>query len=104
MRELSVRGRSRNVTRIVELASPGPSATDGEIAVVNLESARLSAWARFAQDPQPRGVAEAVIDHERLAAQFLGDLDALNRLEGARAAPFARPRVVRDRAIRGLAI
>jgi hypothetical protein len=76
------------VTAIVELP-PGPSATDGEIAVINLESARRSAWARFAQDARLPGVVEAVVDQERLAAQFLGDLDALDRLE-ALASQFAR--------------
>jgi tetratricopeptide (TPR) repeat protein len=64
------------------LAEPDlPRATDGEIAAINLESARRSAWARFAQDARRPGAAEAVVDQERLAAQFLGDLDALDRLE-----------------------
>ena len=58
-----------------------PRATDGEIAALNLESARRRAWVRFAQDPRIPGIAEAVVDNERLAAQFLGDLDALDRLE-----------------------
>ena len=35
------------------------------------------------------GVAEAIVDKERLAAQFLGDLDALDRLD-ALASQFAR--------------
>ena len=68
---------------------PAPSATDGEIAAVNLESARRGAWARFARDPRLPGGAEAVLDYERLAAQFLGDLDALDRLE-ALASQFAQ--------------
>jgi tetratricopeptide (TPR) repeat protein len=76
------------VTAIVKLDSACPSATDGEIAAINLESARRRAWARFAQDPRLPGVAEAVVDKERLAAQFLSDLDALDRLE-ALAAQFA---------------
>jgi tetratricopeptide (TPR) repeat protein len=58
-----------------------PSATDGEIAAINLESARRRAWARFAKDAHLPGAAETVVDLERLAAQFLGDLDALDRLE-----------------------
>jgi len=66
-----------------------PSATDGEIAAVNLESARRRTWARFAQDRRLPGVAEAVVDKERMAAQFLGDLGALGRLD-ALAAQFAR--------------
>lgn len=73
----------------VEVDDPCPSATDGEIAAINLESARRRAWARFTQDPRLPGAAEAVVDKERLAAQFLSDLDALDRLE-ALASQFAR--------------
>jgi tetratricopeptide (TPR) repeat protein len=58
-----------------------PSATDGEIAAINLESVRRRAWSRFEQDARRQGVAEAVVDSERLTAQFLGDLYALDRLE-----------------------
>jgi tetratricopeptide (TPR) repeat protein len=58
-----------------------PSATDGGIAASNLESARCRAWARFRKDPRRPAVAEEIVDKERLAAQFLGDLDALDRLE-----------------------
>ena len=73
---------------MVELVHPCPCATDGEIAAINLESARRGAWGRFARDPRLPGAAEAVVDHERLAAQFLGDLDALDRLD-ALACEFA---------------
>jgi tetratricopeptide (TPR) repeat protein len=66
---------------IVEVDHPCPSATDGEIAAINLESARCRAWSRFAQDPLRPGIAEEIVDKERLAAQFLGDLDALDRLD-----------------------
>src|SRR5262252_8113142 len=66
-----------------------PRATDGEIAAINLESARRRAWARFEQDPRFPGAAEAIVYNESLAAQFLGDLDALDRLE-ALAVQFAR--------------
>ena len=66
-----------------------PRATDGEIAAINLESARRRAWARFAQDPRRSGVAEEILEEELLAVQFLGDLDALDRLD-ALAAQFAR--------------
>lgn len=58
-----------------------PRATDGEIARINLESARRAAWVRFACDARSPGVVEAVADNERLAAQFLGDLDALDNLQ-----------------------
>src|SRR5262245_58107587 len=71
------------------LDHPGPSATDGEIAAINLESAGRRAWARFAQDARLPGAAEAVVANESLAAQFLGDLDAFARLE-VLAAEFAR--------------
>jgi tetratricopeptide (TPR) repeat protein len=77
------------VTAIVDPDHPCPSATDGEIAAINLESTRRRAWARFAQDARLPGVAEAVVDRERLAAQFFGDLDALERL-AALASQFAR--------------
>src|SRR5262245_53277992 len=66
-----------------------PTATAGEIAAIKLESARRGAWARFAQDPRLPGVAEAIVYNENLAAQFFGDLDALDRLE-ALASQFAR--------------
>src|SRR5262249_29072430 len=84
--EVPLRRREMNV--IVELDFLNPSATDGEIAAINLESARDSAWARFAQDERLASAAEAVVDQERLTAQFLGDLDALDRLE-ALASRFA---------------
>jgi len=55
--------------------------TDGEIAIVNLNSARLRSWSRFYQDPQRPGVAETVLEHEQHTAQFAGDLSALGRME-----------------------
>ena len=72
------------------LAEPDlPRATDGEIAAINLESTRRRAWARFAADPRLPGAAEAIVYNENLAAEFLGDLDALDRLESL-ASRFAR--------------
>lgn len=55
--------------------------TDGEIAVVNLNSARLRSWSRFYQDPYHPGAAETVLEHELLTAQFASDLSALDRME-----------------------
>ena len=55
--------------------------TDGEIAVINLESARRRAWTRFFADPLREGVAETVVEQEQLTAQFVGDVQALDRLE-----------------------
>jgi tetratricopeptide (TPR) repeat protein len=77
------------MTAVAELDHACPSATDGEIAAINLESARRRAWARFTQDARSPGVSEALVDMERLRAQFLGDLDALDRLETL-ALQFAR--------------
>ena len=77
------------MSALAELDDRGPAATDGEIAAINLESARRRAWSRFAEDPARAGVAEAVVDSERLTAQFPGDLDALDRLD-ALASQFAR--------------
>jgi len=76
------------VTTVLELEQAGPPATDGEIAAINLESARRGAWARFARDPRLPEPAEAIVEHERLVAQFLGDLDALDRMD-ALASQFA---------------
>jgi tetratricopeptide (TPR) repeat protein len=56
--------------------------TDGEIAIINLKSARLRSWARFYQDPHRRGVAETVLEEEQLTAQFASDLSALDRMQG----------------------
>ena len=69
------------MSTIVDLHRSCPPATNGEIAAINLESARRRAWARYTRDPRLPGVAEAIVYHENLAAQFLGDLDALDRLE-----------------------
>ena len=55
--------------------------TDGDIAVTNLESARRRSWSRFFQDPLRDGVAEAVVEHEQLTSQFVGDISALDRIE-----------------------
>jgi tetratricopeptide (TPR) repeat protein len=55
--------------------------TDGEIAIINLNSARLRSWSRFYQDPRRPGVAESALEHEQLMAQFAGDLSALSRME-----------------------
>src|SRR5262249_56974564 len=60
-RESHVPLRSRAVTAAVELL-PGRLTTDGEIAAINLESARRSEWARFERDAQLPGVAEAVVE------------------------------------------
>jgi tetratricopeptide (TPR) repeat protein len=58
-----------------------PLATDGDIAVINLASARQQSWSRFWQDPQRPGIAEYIVEQEQLTAQYVGDLKALDRLE-----------------------
>lgn len=55
--------------------------TDGKIAIVNLNSARLRSWSRFYQDPYHPGAAETVLENEQLTAQFASDLSALDRME-----------------------
>ncbi len=62
---------------MIELAP----ATNGEIAVINLKSALQASWNRFLRDPQRAGVAELIVEQEKQAAQYLGDLDAFGRLE-----------------------
>ncbi len=55
-------------------------ATDGAIAVANLQGARRRSWRRFAATPLAAGCAERVVDEEQATLQFLGDVDALDRL------------------------
>ena len=56
-------------------------ATDGEIAVINLQSARRRSWSRFSDDPHRPGVAELIVEQESQVIQFLSDFNALDRLE-----------------------
>jgi len=58
-----------------------PPATDGDIAVINLESSRRHSWSRFWLAPKRPGIAEYIVEQEQLAVQFLGDLNGLDRLE-----------------------
>ena len=74
---------------VIDFDTSCSSTTDGEIAVMNLESACRRAWFRFAQDPLAPGVAESIVDMERLRIQFLGDVYALDDLE-ALAMQFSR--------------
>lgn len=63
------------------LAVESPPATDGEIAVVNLQSARRRAWSRFSENPHRPEVAELIVEQEWRVVQFLGDFNALDRLD-----------------------
>ena len=69
------------MTEVAELDNECFQTTDGEIAIVNLNSARLRSWSRFYQDPLRTGIAETVVEHEQLTAQFASDFSALDRLE-----------------------
>jgi tetratricopeptide (TPR) repeat protein len=55
--------------------------TAGDIAAVNLESARQRSWTRFWRAPEQPQVAELIVEQEQLTAQFVGDLAAFDRLE-----------------------
>jgi hypothetical protein len=62
----------------IDLAYP---LTNGDIAVNNLESARRHSWSRFWRDPLRPGIAESIVEQEQLAAQFVSDMGALDRLD-----------------------
>jgi len=57
-----------------------PAATDGAIAAINHQSARRRAWQRFAHGAREED-ASAIVEAEIHSSQFLGDLDALDRIE-----------------------
>jgi tetratricopeptide (TPR) repeat protein len=59
-----------------------PRATAGDIAVINLESARQQSWSRFWQAPEREGIAEYIVEQEQMTLQFLSDTGALDRLDG----------------------
>ncbi|WP_260735482.1 tetratricopeptide repeat protein [Tunturiibacter lichenicola] len=66
-------------TPILETALP--LATSGDIAVINLESARGQSWNRFQRYPERPGVAGYIVEQEQMTLQFLSDARALDRLE-----------------------
>ena len=68
------------MTTIAELDCAITPTTDGEIAIINLESARRRCWSKFFADPARDGVAETVVEHEQLTLQYVGDVSALDRL------------------------
>jgi len=55
--------------------------TAGDIAAINLESARQRSWNRFWRAPEQPGIAELIVEQEQLTAQFIGDLGAFDRIE-----------------------
>jgi tetratricopeptide (TPR) repeat protein len=58
-----------------------PPATAGDIAVINLDSARRQSWSRFWRTPERPGIAETIVEQELLTAQFVGGLAAYDRLD-----------------------
>lgn len=57
-----------------------PSATDGEISVINHESLLDRNWRVFRRRPDQFGTAEAIVEEESRSVQFLGDTSAMDRL------------------------
>ena len=55
--------------------------TAGDIAAINLDSARQRSWNKFWAAPEQPQVAELIVEQEQLTAQFLGDLAAFDRLD-----------------------
>lgn len=64
-----------------DLEADLPRATAGDIAVNNLMSACERSWSQFWQARERPGIAEYIVEQEHLKAQFLGDLEALDRLD-----------------------
>jgi tetratricopeptide (TPR) repeat protein len=69
------------MTSMVDTEVERIAVTDGDIAVVNLQSARQRSWNRFWRAPEQSGIAELIVEQEQLTAQFVGDLSAFDRLE-----------------------
>src|SRR5262245_17714166 len=59
---------------IEDLGSAPFQTTDGDIAIINLDSARQRCWTRFREHPERDKIAEAIIEHEQLKLQFGGDV------------------------------
>jgi len=81
--------RASDASDFVEQFAP---ATDGDIAAINLASARGQSWSQFWRAPTRPGTAELIVEQELLTAQFVGDTTAFDRLgtlvdEIARAVP-----------------
>jgi tetratricopeptide (TPR) repeat protein len=69
------------VIKVTDLPIDLPPATAGDIAVINLESARQQSWSRFWRAPDQPGTVETIVEQEQLTTQFVGDLAAFDRLE-----------------------
>jgi hypothetical protein len=69
------------MSEVAELELERTGVTAGDIAAINLDSARQRSWNRFWRAPEQAGVAELIVEQEQLTAQFIGDLGAFDRLE-----------------------
>lgn len=59
-----------------------PRTTAGELAVINLESSLERSWQILRRWPDRPGTAERIVGEEQQRARFLGDVAALDRLDG----------------------
>jgi tetratricopeptide (TPR) repeat protein len=57
-----------------------PQATDGNLAVINLESSRIRSWQVLKRWPDRPGTVERIVEEEQYRVQFLSDVTALDRL------------------------
>ena len=69
------------MSQAAEVELERAAVTAGDIAAINLESARQRSWNRFWRAPEQAGIAELIVEQEQLTAQFAGDLAAFDRLE-----------------------
>jgi hypothetical protein len=69
------------MTQVADIEVERIALTAGDIAAINLESARQRSWNRFWRAPQQPQIAEMIVEQEQLTAQFIGDLAAFDRLE-----------------------
>ena len=70
-----------SVIESLDLAMDFAPATAGDIAAINLDSARRRSWSRFWRAPDRPGIAENIVEQELLTARFVGDVTAFDRLE-----------------------
>jgi tetratricopeptide (TPR) repeat protein len=69
------------MTHATDIETDPFQVTHGAIAVINLQSAAQASWSRFWRDPCRPEIAELIVEQEQLAAQFIGDLGAFDRLD-----------------------
>src|SRR5262249_30807309 len=73
--------RRPGTMRVMDFCPPElPSATSGDLAVINLESSLERSWSLAYDVPSRPGIATRVFEDEQRRVQFLGDVTALDRL------------------------